>query len=220
MKNILLFLIFYYGVIGILHAESIKQCFETNNLPNRTINSFWIRDADLKDKKIHESLAKKLNDVLFYELKEKHFPVLIQETTKGKGFVFSYKDNFLGWPDLSDTSTLQYLTIYIHDELRKNKEVDLSKDQDVLVMLTKGSLNFMNLCFGYATKGKIYFHVSNGLNDVITNKIYSKIFQNIGEDSILVNIDVQFDTKNINESQPLDCTSCMLKGKLIFKSSL
>lgn len=202
-------------------AESVKQCFSLSNLPDKSTKSIWIDDAILKDQNIHRQLFKNLSNSLFYSLRDNNVSVLFQDLSEGKGTVFAFREQFPGWPSLSDTSNIQYLSIYISDKLEKNREIDLSKDKDTLVVLTKGSPSFRNFCYGYAKEGKIKISKSNGGQDEFYNKMSKPIFDKIGEESILMNIDVKVKTKHSNRAWAEYCGSCVLQGEFVFsKSSL
>jgi hypothetical protein len=209
------------GISGYVRAESIKQCFRLSNFPDRSVQSVWIQEAELREESVHKALAKRLTSTLFSSLREKHLPVLLQEITNGEGLVFVYRERFKGWPGLTDTGTLQHLTVHIPGGLSKNREIDLSKEDNVLTVLTEGVPSFRNFCFGYAKKGKISFQVSNGYDNEFMNKISQPIFSMIGKGSIVMNIDVTLTTKNTNEAWQEQCGVCTLQGTLVFsKSSL
>lgn len=207
-------------MINDLLAESVTQCFSLNDLSNATAKSLWINDAELKDHELHKKLSKNLSNPLFYSLRDNNPSVLFQEVSEGRGAVFAYRELSPGRSDLSDTSNIQYLSIYIPEKLKKNLEIDLSKDKGVLVVLTKGSPSFRNVCYGYAKKGKIKISKSNGEQNIPGNGISNSI-TTISEDSITMNIDVSANTKYSNHAWASNCGSCVLQGNFVFsKSSL
>ncbi len=206
---------------NIIMAETVKQCFPESNLPGRSTQNFWIPKAELKEANTHKELSKNLSGSLFSSLREKYVSLLLQELTDGEGIAFSLRERFRGWPGLTDTSTIKYLTINIPGSLVKNREIDVSKEEKVLTVLTEGSPSFRNFCFGYAKNGKISFQVSNGYDDELMNKMGEPIFRAIGKDSVLMDIDVIVTTKNTNEAWPEQCGTCVLRGSFVFlKSSL
>lgn len=223
LRHIGLFIVLLIDIFGDVKAESIKQCFHLNNLPNRSIQSFLIQEAELKDKVIHNSLKNKneISNSIFSSLREEHVSVLLQEITNGSGISLVYREQFQGWPSLTDTSTIQYLTVYIPGILSKNRTIDISKEKDVLVVLTEGVPSFRNFCFGYAKKGKISIQISNGYDNEFMNKISDPIFHVIGKDAVVMDIDITVTMKNTNEAWQEQCGICTLQGKLVFsKSSL
>jgi hypothetical protein len=145
--------------------------------------------------------------------------VLLQEITNGEGTIFTFRDLFPGWPGLSDTSSLQYMTIHIPYDLGKNREIDLSKEHDVLTVLTEGAPSFRNFCFGYASKGKLSIKVLNGYDDATMNKMSQHIFHSIGDDAVLMDIDITVNTKNTNIAWPDQCGTCTLQGSFVFMKS-
>lgn len=218
--KIIYFFLFILVTINDLYADSMSQCLTINKLPNTTTKNLWIDDAKLKDHELHSKLSKKLFNPLFYSLRDNNPSVLFQELTEGKGTVFAIRELFPGRADLSDTSNIQYLSIYMPNKLEKNLEIDLSKDKDVLVVLTKGSPSFRNVCFGYAKEGKIKISKSNAEHHGFDNTM-SESINTIGEESILMNIDVKVSTKYSNRAWAGNCGSCVLLGDFVFsKSSL
>jgi hypothetical protein len=206
---------------NIIMAETVKQCFPESNLPGRSTQSFWIPKTGLKETNIHRELSKNLSGSLFSSLREKYGSVLLQELTNGEGTALIFREHFKGWPGLTDTSTIKYLTINVPGKLVKNREIDISKDETIFTVLAEGSSSWRNLCFGYAKKGKISLQVSNGYDDEFMNKMWGPIFKAIGEDSVLMDIDVLVTTKNSNEAWPEQCGTCVLQGSFVFlKSSL
>jgi hypothetical protein len=111
------------------------------------------------------------------------------------------------------------MTIHIPDELDKNREIDLSKEDNVLIVLTEGVPSFRNFCFGYANKGKISIKVLNGYDDETMNKISKPIFHTIGDDAILMDIDITVKTKNTNIAWPDQCGTYTLQGSFVFMKS-
>lgn len=206
---------------NLVMAETVKQCFPESNLPGWSTKNFWIPKTELKEANIHRELSKNLSSSLFSGLREKYVSLLLQELTYGEGIAFSFRERFSGWPGLTDTSTIKYLTINIPGNLAKNREINLSSEEKIIIVLTEGSPSFRNFCFGYAKKGKISLQVSNGSDDEITNKMSQPIFETIGKDSVLMNIDIFVTTKNTNEAWPEQCGACVLQGSFVFlKSSL
>lgn len=212
-------IIILLNTLSYAKAESIKQCFPLNNFPGRLIQNFWIQKAELKEKDIHKKLANRLSGALFSTIREKNISVLLQEITNGKGSVFVFRERFSGWSGLTDTSTLQYLTVYIPGDLVKNREIDLSKEDEVLAVLTEGVPSFKNFCFGYAKKGKIDIMVSNGYDNELMNKMSQPIFYAIGEDAVIMNIDIMVTTKNTNEAWQEQCGVCVLQANFVFFNS-
>ncbi|ASF45331.1 hypothetical protein [Methylovulum psychrotolerans] len=218
-----LLIILFVNVLSIADAKPIKQCFPYSNFPGRSIQNIWVQQAQLKERNIHDKLSKSLSGTLFSALRENNISVPLQELTNGDGIAFAFRERFSGWPGLSDTSAIQYLTIHIPDGPFKNREFDLSKHDKALVVLTEGSSSFRNFCFGYAKKGTLKLMVSNGDNSVLLNKMSRPIFDTIGEDTILMDIDIEVTTKMTNEAWPSPevCGTCVLQGHFIFlKSSL
>jgi hypothetical protein len=205
----------------IIMAETVKQCFPESNLPNRSIQSFWIPNTELQKANIHKKLSKNLSGSFFSILREKYASVLFQDITDGEGTVLTFREHFKGWTGLTDTSRIKYLTINFPGKLIKNRKIDISKEEKILTVLSEGSSSWRNLCFGYANKGSINLQVSNGYDDAFMNKMWEHIFKMIGEDSVLMDIDVLVTTKNSNQAWPEQCGTCILQGSFVLlKSSL
>lgn len=220
-QSVFLLIAFLFGFFGFVEAKTIDQCFLATNLPDESIKSSWIENTTLKDEEIHKKLAKRLDGTIFSALRDNNLPVLLQDLSIGEGSTFAFRNRFPGWPGLSDTSKIQYLSIHVPGKLEKNREIDLSKANGVLTVITKGSPSFRNFCFGYAKKGKIKIMLSNGENDDFDNKMSKPIFDKIGKDSVLMDVDIMVDTKHSNKAWSEYCGSCVLQGKFVFsKSSL
>lgn len=207
-------------MINNLYAKSVSNCLSLNELPNTTTKSIWIDDAKLKDIELHRKLSKKISKTIFYSLRDNNPSVLFQDLSEGRGTVFAFREQFPGRPDLSDTSYIQYFSIYIPNKLEKNLEIDLSKDKDALVIFTNGSPSFRNVCYGYAKEGKIKIFKSNGEQHE-ENNMMSEPINIMGEESILININVKINTKYSNQAWAGNCGGCVLQGNFVFsKSSL
>ena len=213
--KIIYLLFFMLLMINDLYAESVSQCFSLNKLPNTTTKSVWIEDAKLKEHELHKKLSKNLSNPLFYSLRDNNPSVLFQDLSEGKGTVFAFRELFPGRPDLSDTSNIQYMSIYIPKKIEQNIEIDLSKDKDVLVIFTKGSPSFRNVCYGYAKEGKIQILKSHGEQ----HGPDSMDSEPISEDSIMMNIDVKANTKYSNRVWAGNCGSCVFQGNFVFSKS-
>lgn len=156
------------------HAEASKQCFLTSNFPGLKTQAWWVPNSTVVDLKTHQQLSKRLRAASSANRIDSLFPLKGHRLVPGDGDTLTLRQRFPGWSGLTDTASINTLTIYSPKSLVGEGKITVGGTDGPLIFLTHGVPAFRNFCFGYAIGGTISFGARGSSQDLVAREAFER----------------------------------------------
>lgn len=200
-------------------AISSEQCLPISNFPGQITEVSWIKNATLQYLEIHKKLklstgfkAHNLLSPQSTELSSVGHKVISASNSD----VLVFKQIFPGWPKLTDTANMAYITVVIPKNISGTGSIIIDGKDGALVFMSVGSPSFLNFCYGYAINGKIDFSTKSDLDSQMDRAFIDSILSTIGEDGALIRMSFQAALIS-SKGHKDDCGSCVFEGDFLAK---